>query len=340
MLENVTTGHTSRPRDGEAGGEAARVPRIRRRRGHGRPARTRQRAKTSQGGRRACAVVRHMAVARAPSRRRRHGGRRDDGRDGRGSRTSRPLSSARRGMRRATIAALLAALAFAGCGGDDDDSDSASTEPSGTSEISPDFKQALEEASSPKKSDFPAPAGRSLQALANSVQAGGQIGLASFGLHAGREPPRLRPDRQPEQADLRQDGGLCRPHAQGSGDRAVPRPGRLARDRAEIPQPDGGGRDRHDRGDLRSRHPAREAGQGGGARRRERGRPAVWRCHRHQRPEEGPRGQLSASPRPTSRPTRLRHSAGTNRSRARASRSTTCTTRASTTCSARSRSRC
>ena len=82
-------------------------------------------------------------------------------------------------MRRATIAALLAALAFAGCGGDDDDSDSASTEPSGTSEISPDFKQALEEASSPKKSDFPAPAGRSLQALANSVQAGGQVGLAT-----------------------------------------------------------------------------------------------------------------------------------------------------------------
>ena len=81
-------------------------------------------------------------------------------------------------MKRATIAALVAALAVAGCGGDDD-SGGSSSEPSGTSDISADFEQALAEASSPKKSDFPAPAGRSLQALANTVQAGGQIGLAT-----------------------------------------------------------------------------------------------------------------------------------------------------------------
>ena len=81
-------------------------------------------------------------------------------------------------MKRATIAALVAALAVAGCGGDDD-SGGSSSEPSGTSDISADFEQAISEASSPKKSDFPAPAGRSLQALANTVQAGGQIGLAT-----------------------------------------------------------------------------------------------------------------------------------------------------------------
>jgi hypothetical protein len=81
-------------------------------------------------------------------------------------------------MRRATIAALVAALALAGCGGDDDSSGS-SNEPSGTSDISADFEQAIAEAGSPKKSDFPATKGRSLQELANTVQAGGQIGLAT-----------------------------------------------------------------------------------------------------------------------------------------------------------------
>ena len=86
-------------------------------------------------------------------------------------------------MRRATIAALVAALAVAGCGGDDD-SGGSSNEPSGTSDISADFESAIAEAGSPKKSDFPAPAGRSLQALANTVQAGGQIGPGHLGLHA------------------------------------------------------------------------------------------------------------------------------------------------------------
>lgn len=81
-------------------------------------------------------------------------------------------------MSRATLAALLAALALAGCG-DDGDSNGDGEAPSGTSEISADFKSALAEAASPKKSDFPAPAGRSLRAVADSIQAGGQIGLAS-----------------------------------------------------------------------------------------------------------------------------------------------------------------
>jgi hypothetical protein len=78
------------------------------------------------------------------------------------------------------LAVLFAVLALAvtGCGGDDGGDDS-SAEPSGTSEISEDFKSALAEAASPKKSDFPAPAGRSLRALADSINAGGQVGLAS-----------------------------------------------------------------------------------------------------------------------------------------------------------------
>ena len=83
-------------------------------------------------------------------------------------------------MRRLLVVGALT-IAVAGCGGDDDDK-SASTsgeEPSGVSDISPDFTRALEEAASPRKEDFPAPAGRSLKALANSVQQGGQVGLAS-----------------------------------------------------------------------------------------------------------------------------------------------------------------
>ena len=78
------------------------------------------------------------------------------------------------------------ALALAGCGGDDDGGDESQNEPSGTSDISPDFKRALDEAASPTKQDFPAPAGRSLQALANSIQAGGQIGLASSVFEVGK----------------------------------------------------------------------------------------------------------------------------------------------------------
>ena len=47
--------------------------------------------------------------------------------------------------------------------------------------------------------------GRSLRALAESIQAGGQVGLASSVFEVGHEPARLRADRRREQADLRQD---------------------------------------------------------------------------------------------------------------------------------------
>lgn len=68
-------------------------------------------------------------------------------------------------------------LALAGCGGDGDSG--GSDEAGGSAEISEDFKRALAAARSPQESDFPAPAGRSLQAVADSVQPGGQIGLAT-----------------------------------------------------------------------------------------------------------------------------------------------------------------
>ena len=87
-------------------------------------------------------------------------------------------------MRRSLIALGLA-LTVAGCGGGDDDA-SSPDEPSGTSAISPDFKNALAEAASPTKGDFPAPAGRSLRAMANSIQAGGQVGLASSVFTVGK----------------------------------------------------------------------------------------------------------------------------------------------------------
>jgi hypothetical protein len=78
---------------------------------------------------------------------------------------------------------MVIGLALGGCGGDDDGGDAG--EPSGTSDISSDFTQALDEAASPAKQDFPAPAGRSLKALASSIQAGGQIGLASSVFNVG-----------------------------------------------------------------------------------------------------------------------------------------------------------
>ena len=91
-------------------------------------------------------------------------------------------------MRRSLIALTLL-LVVAGCGGgggDDGNSGASKAEPSGTSDISPDFKRALAEANSPRTRDFPAPAGRSLRALANSVRAGGQVGLATSVFTVGK----------------------------------------------------------------------------------------------------------------------------------------------------------
>jgi len=84
------------------------------------------------------------------------------------------------------IALLTAAVALTACGGDDGDSSGGADEPSGTSDISAEFESALAQAESPEKSDFPAPAGRSLQAVADSVEPGGQVGLASSVFTPGR----------------------------------------------------------------------------------------------------------------------------------------------------------
>ena len=88
-------------------------------------------------------------------------------------------------MRRRLAVLAVVALAVAGCGGDDAEESNSADEPSGVSEISPEFERALAEASSPAKRDFPAPAGRTLKALANSIPAGGQVGLASSVFEVG-----------------------------------------------------------------------------------------------------------------------------------------------------------
>lgn len=80
-------------------------------------------------------------------------------------------------------AALLGAL-IAGCGG----GKSASTNAATTSEsvsLSPALAARLRDAEHPQPSDFPAPGGRSLQALANTVKAGPQVGLAGSVLLPG-----------------------------------------------------------------------------------------------------------------------------------------------------------
>jgi hypothetical protein len=89
-------------------------------------------------------------------------------------------------MRGLAVAVVVMGLALAGCGGDDNGDDASQNEAGGASDISPDFTRALDEAASPQKQDFPAPAGRSLKALANSIQAGGQIGLASSVFDVGK----------------------------------------------------------------------------------------------------------------------------------------------------------
>ena len=76
-------------------------------------------------------------------------------------------------------------LALAGCGGDDDEGNGTADEPSGTSDILRRLHAGARRGRLAEEADFPAPAGRSLRALANSVQAGGQVGLASSVFEVG-----------------------------------------------------------------------------------------------------------------------------------------------------------
>jgi hypothetical protein len=77
------------------------------------------------------------------------------------------------------LALALAALALAGCGGgsDSDSGTGRAQAPPGVSQS--DFERQLAEASSATRADFPAAGGRTLQAIADTVQAGPQIGLAT-----------------------------------------------------------------------------------------------------------------------------------------------------------------
>ena len=90
-------------------------------------------------------------------------------------------------MRRAALAAILGALALAaGCGGDggeDASSDPAARVPSG-------IQAQVRAAQDPQASEFPDPAGKSLQALADEIGGGPEMGLASSVFVAGR-PNRL-----------------------------------------------------------------------------------------------------------------------------------------------------
>lgn len=83
-----------------------------------------------------------------------------------------------------TLALLVAFALLAGCGGGDDGDDPAAT----TSEATPpaaNVGRALAEAEKPSRADFPAVRGRTLQAIADTVKAGPQAGLASSVLVPG-----------------------------------------------------------------------------------------------------------------------------------------------------------
>ena len=85
------------------------------------------------------------------------------------------------------LSAAVAVLALAACGGGSDSSSSTgqAQAPPGVSQQ--DFERRLAEASTSTKADFPAPAGRTLQAIADTVQAGPQIGLATSVFTPGDE---------------------------------------------------------------------------------------------------------------------------------------------------------
>lgn len=84
-------------------------------------------------------------------------------------------------FRRFGLPVVLVALGFAaaGCGGDDD----GPTPPEGVSES--EFERQLADAAEPRAADFPAVRGRTLQELANAVQAGPKVGLATSVLVPG-----------------------------------------------------------------------------------------------------------------------------------------------------------
>jgi hypothetical protein len=90
-------------------------------------------------------------------------------------------------MRASTLAAAIAALvlAAAGCGGNDGGSgapakDAVAQVPSG-------LQEKVRSAQNPQPSEFPKPAGKTLQALANEIGGGPQMGLAGSVFLAGQQ---------------------------------------------------------------------------------------------------------------------------------------------------------
>jgi hypothetical protein len=87
-------------------------------------------------------------------------------------------------MRRAALAAILAVLALTGCGGGDGGGggtdDAAARLPSK-------IQSAVRAAQAPRASEFPDPAGKTLQQLADQIGGGPQMGMASSVFVAGRK---------------------------------------------------------------------------------------------------------------------------------------------------------
>jgi hypothetical protein len=90
-------------------------------------------------------------------------------------------------MRASALAAALAALvlAAAGCGGDDGGSEAPAKDP--VAQVPSGLQEKVRSAQDPRPSDFPKPAGKTLQALANEIGGGPQMGLAGSVFLAGEE---------------------------------------------------------------------------------------------------------------------------------------------------------
>jgi hypothetical protein len=82
------------------------------------------------------------------------------------------------------LSSAVVALGLAACGGGSD-SEGESQAPPGVSQS--DFQRQLAEASTSTAADFPAAGGRTLQAIADTVQAGPQLGLATSVFTPGRD---------------------------------------------------------------------------------------------------------------------------------------------------------
>src|ERR1700754_2762961 len=87
-------------------------------------------------------------------------------------------------MSRIVSALLVCALIAAGCGGSEKPKN---TDPVEQVPDSPGLREAVREAQTPDPASFPAPAGKTLQEVANLVTAGPQAALASSVLTAGKD---------------------------------------------------------------------------------------------------------------------------------------------------------